>query len=61
MENVNFHDNPNTIIIGVRTARVLVEETPVTEGAVAEGAEGAEGAEPAEGAEKGKEGKGEKK
>jgi large subunit ribosomal protein L25 len=61
LKNVNFLDNPNTIIVGVRTARVLVEETPVVEGAVAEGAEAAEGAEPAEGAEKPKEGKSEKK
>ena len=53
-------DSPNTIIIGVRTARVLVEETPA-EGVAAEGAEPVEGAAPAEGAEKAKEGKGEKK
>ncbi len=59
IENITFMDSPNTIIISVRTARVLVEETPA-EGAVVEGAEPVEGAAPAEGAEKAKEGKGEK-
>ncbi|MCX6246657.1 MAG: 50S ribosomal protein L25/general stress protein Ctc [Bacteroidetes bacterium] len=54
VENITFMDSPNTIIVGVRTARVLVEETPGAEGASAEGAA------PAEGAEKGKEGEGEK-
>ena len=49
VENITFMDPPNTVIIGVRTARVLVEETPGAEGAAAEGAA------PAEGAEKGKE------
>jgi large subunit ribosomal protein L25 len=49
VENITFMDSPNTIVVGVRTARVLVEETP------AEGAAAAEGAAPAEGAEKGKE------
>ncbi len=58
IENLTFMDSPNTVIVGVRTARVLVEETPA-EGAIVEGA-AAEGAEPAEGAEKAKEGKGEK-
>lgn len=58
IENISFMDPPSTVIVGVRTARVLVEETPA-EGAAAEGA-AAEGAEPAEGAEKAKEGKGEK-
>jgi large subunit ribosomal protein L25 len=58
IENLTFMDSPNTVIVGVRTARVLVEETPA-EGAVVEGA-AVEGAEPAEGAEKAKEGKGEK-
>ena len=54
VENVTFMDPPNTVVIGVRTARVLVEETPAEGVAV-------EGAEPAEGAEKGKEGEAEKK
>jgi len=58
IENLTFMDSPNTVIVGVRTARVLVEETPA-EGVVVEGA-AVEGAEPAEGAEKAKEGKGEK-
>jgi large subunit ribosomal protein L25 len=49
IEHITFLDSPNTVIIGVRTARVLVEETPGAEGAAAEGAA------PAEGAEKGKE------
>jgi len=49
VENITFMDSPNTIIVGVRTARVLVEETPGAEGAAVEGAA------PAEGAEKGKE------
>jgi large subunit ribosomal protein L25 len=49
VEHITFMDSPNTVIIGVRTARVLVEETPGAEGAAAEGAV------PAEGAEKGKE------
>ena len=61
LKDINFLDSPNTIIIGVRTARVLVEEVPVAEGAVVEGAETAEGTEPAEGDEKPKEGRGEKK
>jgi len=43
LENITLMDSPNTIIVGVRTARVLVEETPaVEEGAPEEGAEGAE-------------------
>jgi large subunit ribosomal protein L25 len=54
VENITFMDSPNTVIVGVRTARVLVEETPGAEAAVAEGAAAAEGA------EKGKEGEGEK-
>jgi large subunit ribosomal protein L25 len=49
-ENISFMDPPNTVVVTVRTARVLVEETPGTEGAAAAGA--VEGAEPAE---KGKE------
>jgi large subunit ribosomal protein L25 len=49
IEHITFMDPPNTVIIGVRTARVLVEETPGAEGAAAEGAA------PAEGTEKGKE------
>jgi large subunit ribosomal protein L25 len=62
VENITFMDSPNTIIIGVRTARVLVEETPAgAEGAVAEGAEPVEGAEKTKGTEKGKEGEAEKK
>jgi large subunit ribosomal protein L25 len=48
VENITFMDSPNTIIIGVRTARVLVEETPAEGVAV-------EGVAPVEGAEKGKE------
>jgi len=56
IENLTFMDSPNTVIVGVRTARVLVEETPA-EGVVVEGAEPVEGATPVEGAEKGKEGK----
>ena len=59
IENLTFMDSPNTVIVGVRTARVLVEETPA-EGAVVEGAP-VEGAEPAEGAEKAKEGEAKKK
>ncbi len=59
--NITFMDAPNTIIVGVRTARVLVEETPAAEGEAIEGAEAAEGAEPAEGAEKTKKGEQEKK
>jgi large subunit ribosomal protein L25 len=56
IEHISFMDSPNTVIVGVRTARVLVEETPGAEGAAAEGA-AAEGADKAkEGAEKGKEG-----
>jgi large subunit ribosomal protein L25 len=55
IENITFLDSPNTVIVGVRTARVLVEETPGAEGAAVAGAA------PAEGAEKGKEGEGEKK
>jgi large subunit ribosomal protein L25 len=54
IENITLMDSPNTVIVGVRTARVLVEEAPGAEGAPAEGAEAAEGA------EKGKE-EGEKK
>ena len=43
LENILFLDSPNTVIVGVRTARVLVEEVvPGAEGAVAEGAEGEE-------------------
>jgi large subunit ribosomal protein L25 len=61
LENITFLDNPNTIIVGVRTARVLVEEPTAAEAAAAEGAAAAEAAEPAEGTEKTKEGKGEKK
>jgi large subunit ribosomal protein L25 len=51
-ENITLMDSPSTVIVSVRTARVLVEETPGAEGAPAEGAP----AEGAEGAEKGKEG-----
>jgi len=41
LENVAFLDSPNTVIVGVRTARVVVEEVaPGAEGAAAEGAEG---------------------
>ncbi len=61
LENITFLDNPNTIIVGVRTARVLVEEPTAAEAAAAEGAAAAEAAEPAEATEKTKEGKGEKK
>jgi large subunit ribosomal protein L25 len=53
VENITFLDSPNTVIVGVRTARVLVEEAPA-EGAAVEGAA-------VEGAEKGKEGEAEKK
>jgi len=49
-ENIAFLDSPNTIVVTVRTARVLVEEVPGAEGAAA-----VEGAAAAEGAEKGKE------
>jgi large subunit ribosomal protein L25 len=52
MDNVLFLDAPSTVIVGVRTARTVVEEVPGAEAAAAEGAE--------EGAE-GKEGEGEKK
>jgi len=62
VENITFMDSPNTIIVGVRAARVLVEETPVgAEGVPAEGSEPSEGAEKAKGTEKGKEGEAEKK
>ncbi len=37
-ENITFLDPPNTVVITVRTARVLVEETPGAEGAAVEGA-----------------------
>jgi large subunit ribosomal protein L25 len=60
IENLTFMDSPNTVIVGVRTARVLVEEIPA-EGVVVEGAEPVEGATPVEGAKKGKEGEVEKK
>ena len=60
VENITFMDSPNTVIIGVRTARVLVEETPA-EGVAVEGAEPEEGTEKGKGAEKGKESEGEKK
>jgi large subunit ribosomal protein L25 len=56
LENITFMDSPNTVIVGVRTARVLVEEAPAGEGAAEEGAEGAA----EEGAEKAKEGEGAK-
>ncbi|MCX6245958.1 MAG: 50S ribosomal protein L25/general stress protein Ctc [Bacteroidetes bacterium] len=45
IENITLMDSPNTVIVGVRTARVLVEEAPGAEGAPAEGAAAAEGAE----------------
>ncbi|MEI6457030.1 MAG: 50S ribosomal protein L25/general stress protein Ctc, partial [bacterium] len=39
LENVIFLDSPNNVIVGVRTARTVVEEAPVgEEGAAAEGA-----------------------
>jgi len=39
MENVTFLDSPSSVIVGVRTARAVVEETPAgEEGAPAEGA-----------------------
>ena len=60
VENLIFLDSPNTMIVGVRTARVLVEETPA-EAAGEEGAEPVEGAAPVEGAEKAKEGEAKKK
>jgi len=49
-ENITFLDAPNNVIVGVRTARTVVEEAPVEGAAV-------EGAAPAEGAEKKEEGK----
>ena len=55
MDKVTFLDSPNNVIVGVRTARAVVEEvvpgTPVTE-AAAEGA--AEGEEKGEKGEKGR-------
>jgi hypothetical protein len=45
MDNVTFLDPQNSVIVGVRTARTVVEEVP---GAAAEGAEAA----PAEGEKK---------
>ncbi len=39
-DKVTFLDSPSSVIVGVRTARAVVEEAPVTEeGAAAEGAE----------------------
>jgi len=38
VDNITFMDSHNTVIVGVRTARVLVEETPGAEGAAVEGA-----------------------
>jgi large subunit ribosomal protein L25 len=49
IDNIQFLDNPGTVIVGVRTARVLVEETAAEEGAAVEGAAAAEGAEKKEG------------
>ena len=49
-ENITFVDSPNTMIIGVHTARVVVEEAAVAEGEAAEGEAPAEGAAPGEGA-----------
>jgi large subunit ribosomal protein L25 len=61
LEHIAFMDNPSTVIVGVRTARVLVEETPAAEAVTAEGAAPVEGAAPAEGADKAKEGEAKKK
>jgi large subunit ribosomal protein L25 len=49
-ENITFEDSPNTMIVGVQTARVVVEETTAVEGAATEEGAAAEGAAPAEGA-----------
>ena len=44
LENVIFLDSPNNIIVGVRTARTVVEEVPAAEAAVeTEGTEKKEG------------------
>ncbi len=44
IENLTLLDSPNNVIVGVRTARTVVEEVPAAgaaaEGAAAEGAEG---------------------
>lgn len=57
LENVTFLDSPNSVIVGVRTARAVVEEVvpgaPVAEGAV-EGTATAEGGEKVEKKEAGK-------
>jgi len=52
MEGVEFLDIPSNTIVAVKTARAVVEETPVAAAttAVAEGAAAAPGATPAEGA-----------
>ena len=42
IDNVTFLDAPNNVVIGVRTARVVVEEVVPGAEAVVEGAEGAE-------------------
>jgi large subunit ribosomal protein L25 len=50
IDGVTFLDAPNNVVVGVRTARVVVEEKPAVEAAEGEAAEGAEG-EGQEGAE----------
>jgi len=51
MDNVTFLDSPNSVIVGVRTARTVVEEVvpgaPAAEGAAEVAAEGGEKKEPA--------------
>ena len=42
LENVKFLDSPNNIIVGVRTARTVIEEVPGAASAVGAAAEGAE-------------------
>ena len=64
LENIHFLDSPNAVIVGVRTARMVVEEVPAEAEALAEGEAPAEGEEkPKAAGKEGKEGKeeGEKK
>ncbi len=57
IDNVTFLDAPNNVVIGVRTARVVVEEVVPGAEAVVEGAEGAEKKEEGKKEEGKKEGK----
>jgi len=48
LDKVTFLDSPNNVVVGVRTARTVVEEAPVTEEGAAEEGAAEEGAEEGE-------------